>query len=362
MPTRALLLLGLLTLPLGACSSPASAGDADAADADAADAGAADGSAADAGAPDVPPACEAATPGGTSPDGYPLDGWLWERHGVLWEPPAGTGSGAGDLAPSLVAVGPALHLFFTRKAGTTHRIHHASSPDGVAWTVGDVPATGLGDDAVVAYPAALHEGGRFRLWYGSGSIDLAESLDGDAWTLVTESVLRVGASGAFDGLSVLYPAILHDADGYRLYYTGFDGAQLAIGRADAADGVAFTRAQTTPVLERGAAADPDNHAVAQPCAVRAGAVVLLWYGAYDTAQSNPGPYRVALATSADGLAFTKRGVTLDLGASGADAWSTRDPTVLRTADGWLMVYAGIGDDGRYRLMRATSRTCAPTTP
>jgi len=33
MPTRALLLLGLLTLPLGACSSPASAGDADAADA-----------------------------------------------------------------------------------------------------------------------------------------------------------------------------------------------------------------------------------------------------------------------------------------------------------------------------------------
>jgi hypothetical protein len=349
-------ILTLTAVVLAGCGGGGEVG-SDGAPADGGDAGVADAGVADTATP-----CEAPTPGGTSPDGYPLDGWTWERHGVLWEPPASTGSNEGDLAPSLVAVGPALHLFFTRKTGTTHRIHHAASADGVTWSVGAAPVTGLGDDPVIAYPAVLYEEGRFRMWFGSGTIDLAESPDGDAWTIAAKTVLRIGASGAFDGLSLLYPSILHGADGYRLYYTGFDGAQFAIGRADAADGVAFARAQTTPVLERGAAGDVDNHAVAMPAAVRVGAVVLLWYGAYDTSQTNPGPYRVALATSGDGLGFTRRGLTLDLGASGPDAWSTRDPTVLRTADGWLMVYAGMGDDGRYRLMRATSRTCAPTTP
>ncbi|HEY3356678.1 MAG TPA: hypothetical protein VGQ83_25735 [Polyangia bacterium] len=328
-----------------------------------ADAGGADAPpAADAPTADGPPPCDPAAPGGTSPDGYPLDGWRWDKVGLLWDLPAGLGAGDGDLAPSLLAVGSTLHLFFTRKTGLTHRIHHTASPDGVTWPQPAAPATGLGDDPVVAYPAALHEDGRFRLWFGSGSIDLAESADGDAWTVVAPGVLRAGASGAFDGLSVLYPAIARDAAGYHLFYTGFDGQRLAIGRADAADGLAFTRAASAPVLTRGAAAELDNHAVAQPAVVRTTAGFLLWYGAYDTAKTDPGPYRVALAASADGVTFVKRGLTLDLSADRPDAWSTRDPAVVRTADGWVMVYAGMGTDSKYRLMRATSRTCAPAAP
>ena len=102
--------------------------------------------------------------------------------------------------------------------------------------------------------------------------------------------------------------------------------------------------------------------MAQSAVVRSGKTWLVWYGAYDTSQSNPGPYRVALATSTDGLAFERRGLTLELTEAGTEAWSTRDPAVLRTAEGWLMVYSGMGDDGRYRLFRATSTTCAPAEP
>jgi len=102
--------------------------------------------------------------------------------------------------------------------------------------------------------------------------------------------------------------------------------------------------------------------VAQSALVLEGGTWLLWYGAYDTSLTNPGPYRVALATSRDGLAFEKHGLTLELGEAGPEAWSTRDPAVLRTSEGWLMIYSGMGDDGRYRLMRATSRTCPSSEP
>jgi hypothetical protein len=318
-----------------------------------------DGGGPEAAPADGAPACDPVASGGLSPDGYPLDGWRWQKQGVLWELGDGVAAGDGDLAPSLVAADDGLHLFFTRKQGLTHRIYHAVSADGAAWTAGSAPVAGLGDDPVLAYPAALHEGGRFRLWFGSGSIDLAESADGDSWTVAAPGVLRAGPSGAFDGLSVLYPAVVHDAGGVHLYYTGFDGQTMAIGRADAPDGQSFTRAPENPVLARGAAADLDNHAVAQPAVVRTATGTLLWYGAYDTSRTDPGPYRVALAASTDGAVFEKRGLTLDLDPDGPDAWSARDPAVLRTADGWLMVYAGLGADSRYRLMRATSQTCAP---
>ena len=325
---------------------------------------------ADAGVPAGPDAAQAGsdaaapcTPtidAGTSRTGYPLDGWEWTRHGVLFEPPAGAD---GDLAPSVVADGATVHLFFTRKTGLQHRIHHAVSADeGATWTVSAAPGSGLGTDDVIAYPAVLFEGGRFRLWYGSGTFDLAESTDGEAWTVVQSPVLRPGDTGAFDDWSLLYPGVAHDETGYHLFYTGYDGQVFAVGRADSSDGIAFTKVGTGPLLARGAANEVDNHAVAQSAVVRSGRQWLVWYGAYDTSKTNPGPYRVALATSTDGLAFEKRGLTLEIAEAGVEAWSTRDPAVLRTASGWLMVYAGMGDDGRYRLMRATSATCAPADP
>ncbi|HEY3449559.1 MAG TPA: hypothetical protein VGK67_24615 [Myxococcales bacterium] len=376
-------LVGVLVLALTSCGSStarpadvdaeqpdAAAGAEDAASPPAADAQSSSGPDASPASPDAgaagppdaaaPPCTPASADAGTSRSGYPLDGWTWTRHGVLFEPPAEVN---GDLAPSLVSDGTALHLFFTRKQGTTHRIHHAVSRDGGAtWAVGATAATGLGEDGVVAYPAALFEGGKFRLWYGSGTFDLAESADGDAWTIVQAAALRPGDTGAFDDWSLLYPAVTHDAAGYQMLYTGYDGAGFAIGRADSADGKVFARVGNGPVLAKGSAADVDNHAVAQSAVVRAGQTWLVWYGAYDTSKSNPGPYRVSLATSTDGLAFTKRGLTLELSEAGTEAWSTRDPAVLRTAEGWLMVYSGMGDDGRYRLFRATSTTCAPADP
>lgn len=305
---------------------------------------------------DAGPSCSPPDPApGVGPSGYPMDGWGWASHGVILEDPD-AGANEGLLAPSLVERDGTLHLFYTRKAGALHRIWHAESTDGATWT-GAAEATGLGDDPVLAYPAVLVEDGRFRMWVGSGTFDLAESEDGVAWTIVAESVLRPSDVGGFGALSLLYPTVAPTPDGYVMWFTGYDGAQLRIGRATSPDGVAWTVSPAEPVLSPGAATGFDNKAVAGPHALRVGDQWLLWYGGYDTSKTNPGPYRVGVATSTDGVAWQKAGVSLDLPAAGPDAWSTRDPAVLPRPDGWLMIYAGLGTDQRYRLLRATSAVC-----
>lgn len=298
--------------------------------------------------------CEPAlSDAGAGPSGYALDGWHWVRHGVLFEE-ASAAETDGLLSPAALVVGDRLHLWVAKKTGVQHRLFHASN-DGAGF--GQLQATsGLQGEDIIAYPSVLHDGARFLMWYGSGSIDLAESQDGVSWAMVKQSVLSVGEAGAFDSMTLLYPSVIPDGAGYVMYYTGFDGQGFAIGRAVSSDGIAWTRSSTTPVMDV-RAGEFDNHAVAQPCAVRAGQALLLWYGGYDTSMANPGPYRIGLATSKDGLAFDRTGLTLDLEPSGVEAYSTRDPAVARWKGEWWMAYVGMGDDRRYRLMTATSQTC-----
>jgi hypothetical protein len=253
-------------------------------------------------------------------------------------------------------VGDTLHLWVTRKQGLEHRIWHATSTDGVTFSALE-PTTGLAGEDIIAYPSALHDGSRFRLWYGSGSIDVAESTDGTDWTMVATNVLGPGESGAFDSLTVLYPSVIEADGGYTMLYTGFDGARLGIGRALSTDGVAWSRPTSEALLTIGAATDFDNNAVAQPCAVPSGTNLLVWYGGYDTSLHDPGPYRIGHAVVSGGSVVARRGVTLDLEPSGVEAYSTRDPAVTRWQGRWWMAYVGMGDDRRYRIMRASSENC-----
>jgi len=307
---------------------------------------------------DVPPACTpVVTPPPTGPGGYPMDGWTWVRHGVVLEDPT-AGPQEGLIAPAAVIVADSIHLWVTRKQGTQHRILHSVSTDGLSFSE-PVETSGLEGQDFIAYPSVLHDGSGFLMWYGSGSIDHAWSSDGVAWNMIDTGVLRPGEAGAFDSLSLLYPSVVEVPDGYAMYYTGFDGQTFAIGRAESTDGASWSRSLPGPVLTHGSAGEFDNHAVAQPFAVPTSSRMLLWYGGYDTETANPGPYRIGLAESADGAQFTRSGLTIDLLPDGEEAWSTRDPAVIRWHGRWWMAYCAMGDDSRYRIAVATSETCAP---
>jgi hypothetical protein len=296
----------------------------------------------------------------TGASGYPLDGWAWEKLGVVLEDPTATSALDGYIAPSAVVVGATLHLFVTRKTGAIHTIHHAQSTDPRAFP-SPTACTGLGTGDVVAYPSALHDVAGFRMWYGSGSIKTATSQDGITWTAASDPVLSASfESGAFDALSLLYPRVSGGPGGYTMYYTGFDGAGFAIGRATSADGLTWTRDAHNPVLVPGGATSWDNAGAAQPHAEQIGGKTLLWYGGYDTSKTKPGPYRVALAEAEGDGSFSRRGVSLDLGEAGeADAYTTRDPSVVRWQGEWLMFHVGLDSAYRYRILLARANVCPP---
>jgi len=298
-----------------------------------------------------PPTCTPATPG-SSAEGWPLDGWSWARQGPLL-PERAPQAGDGDLGPDLVVVDGGLRLFFTRKQGPSHQLYTSQSSDGSSWST-PTPLTGLPEDDFQAYPAVVHTGDRYLLWYVSGGLDLAESVDGEQFTAVADEVLE--GSGDFDTLGVLYPTVAGSEGAWELWYTGFDGQEHAIGRATSTDGRDWQAHGAVLARTEGGF---DNRSVAQPEIHAEAGALLLWYGGYDTSRTDPGPWRVGLAASPDGSSWSRRGVSLPLDESGPDAWSTRDPTVVRWGSGWLMVYVGMGTDGAYRLLLATSDTCAP---
>ncbi len=323
-------------------------GDKEPGDGGVADEGAAEDTAAQPGdSGDPSPRCAPPDPDpAPTREGHPSDGWRWTKQGVLFPDGDPVASGDGDLGPTLVNTGDGLHLVYTRQQGSTQTLWWSTSDDGLVWSSPEA-ATGI-EAGTGDTPSLLHDGDGFRMWYGSGSIDHATSPDGRAFS-PTGTVLRTPDAGDFASLSLIYPRAIATDGGLDLYYTGFDGARFAIGLVESIDDGGIFGVPSL-VLERDEEGW-DNAAVAMPMPVDLDGARLLWFGGYDTATTNPGPWRVGL------LRGGERRVSLPLAEEGPDAWSTRDPAVVRWGDGWLMVYVGMGDDGVYRLMAASSDVC-----
>jgi DNA-binding beta-propeller fold protein YncE len=123
--------------------------------------------------------------------------------------------------------------------------HRVESDDG--WLL-DTGAPGDWDDTSVKAPFVLAEGGALHLWYAGfdGSVwrvGYASSADdgaswsrGDADEDFSLPVLE-GRQGWFDYAGVDRPVLVPDADGYLLFYRGYDGnlARPGLARGDRVD-------------------------------------------------------------------------------------------------------------------------------
>jgi hypothetical protein len=113
-------------------------------------------------------------------------------------------------------------------------------------------------------PFVLREGGRWRMWYSSGTswelrdgapryrvvIRSAESADGVRWVVEPRTCLApAGAEYA-----VGRPCVLRDGEGFHMWYSIRSADHpYRIGYAESADGVAWTRLDGDGGLERAAA-------------------------------------------------------------------------------------------------------------
>jgi predicted GH43/DUF377 family glycosyl hydrolase len=170
----------------------------------------------------------------------------------------------------------------------------------------------------------------------------------------------------FDSVWAFGAAVVRGPDAFRMWYTGWAGEQQAdadgvlapvgfrIGLATSADGLRFVKqpgaAGAQAVLAPGPEAD-DSGGVGQPAVIVAEDGLRMYYEGFDGRS-----WRIVLATSSDGLGWTKRGIVLDTGAAGAlDELGLRNPVVIRRRGRFELWYQGRSrSQPAFHVLRATS--------
>jgi len=249
-----------------------------------------------------------------------------------------------QFAPSLVADDSELRLYFAVRENLVDTVYVIVSQDGETWSEPNL-VTGLDDFSEIKQLNILKRDDGFSAMIGGGRIGSAESIDGVDWSISGSQIIP---TGDFDIYGQLYPAQYQNGD--LLWYSGFNGSTFAIGMAKRMND---QWSHQGSVIQSISDDRYRNTAVAQSAIYEGSDSITMWYGGYDTSQTDPGPWRILTASSEDGERWSEHALALDLLDSGEEAWSVREPSVALWNDTLWMAYIAMGDDGKYRLRIAS---------
>lgn len=281
----------------------------------------------------------------------------WIREGEALPPPP---SGAPD---SLRAIRPwvieeadgTVRMWYSGHDGTTWRILESVQRKGQGWrrlgVAIDAGFSGRSDEYGVQSPCVVKTPGGYLMAYGgldgeATRLHMATSPDGHVWVPQGTFIQR----GSEDTLGASHPCLLVQGERWWLFFSGYDGSEngrrAVVLAAVSSSGASWDRIGT--VLEP---ADGEL-ATSHPCVLEISGTFYMFYGSDDGQRVS-----IALATSADGMAWDRRGTTLAPAEEGPDSLSVHTPCVVRLNDGSLrMWYSGIplGDSGlAYRICSAS---------
>jgi len=191
------------------------------------------------------------------------------------------------------------------------------------------PLVPLGPDSYDRFKTGprvvLEEGpNKFSMWYeavfgpNKSYVGYATSSDGINWTkrgivLSPSEAWEGGADGEVSPNSIIVEGNI-----YKLWYHSYHNGHRRIGYATARRfGNAFFnsrllkwRKHPTPVLDLGPPGSLDDQMVVEPRVFRVGNLYRMYYGAMRSTQQGVGVYRLMMATSSDGINWTKSGNSL----------------------------------------------------
>ncbi len=222
------------------------------------------------------------------------------------------------LPAALVFAADAYHAFLIGFGETRgdERLVHASSPDGVAWTIdeadplagvdlgfgapGPVPTSVLeladGTWAMYLWGTSDPSGRRASIWRAT-----APAVEGP-WTADPEPVLT-GDPDGWDSLGVDSPSVLRTPTGYLMAFVGasLDDPQVGkIGFATSTDGIVWTK-RADPVIVPGHCGGDGDRSITQPRVMESGQGYLLAYAVNGIERPDAS---MGLSMSMDGTAWT----------------------------------------------------------
>ncbi len=199
-----------------------------------------------------------------------------------------------------------------------------TNTDNIALALG---AGGSWDDNKILHPCAVSQGGTVYLFYtgysgsvwaiGVASVSSASFTGLNLSKYGSNPILEAGAGGAWDDGGVFDPWVIYDAAAatWKMWYRGYDGTSLhKIGYATASNPLGpWTKYGSNPVLS---SAGWEGNLTILPNVMRRSATdYVMLYTGNEPASTNG---RIGLATSTDGVAWTKEASNPVLDPAGAD--------------------------------------------
>lgn len=280
----------------------------------------------------------------------------WVRAGEVFAPERpGEATSARMLRPWVLQEPTGeLSMWYSEHDGVTGRILAAMQRPGERWkrlgVAIDAGFAGDSDRYGVESPCVVHTPGGYLMVYGgmdgeTTRLHMATSSDGHGWTAQGTIMQR----GSQDALAASHPSLVSTEAGWWLFFSGYDGAsdsrRAVILAAVSPSGASWDRVGTVLEPLEG------ELATSHPCVVVIARTFYMFYASDDGDQVS-----IAMATSADGMAWDRHGTTLKATGDGPDAQSVHTPCAVRYHDGSLHLwYAGLpaGDTGLgYRICSA----------
>lgn len=291
-----------------------------------------------------------------------LDEIVWTKQGVsLNIGPNPDYNEVHVISPRILIENGTYKMWYSSSDGLHYHIAYATSADGISWTkhgmVLDIGNPGEPDDTHVAYHWIVKEGSLYKMWYsgldeytpdgGIYRIFYATSADGLSWTKHGVVVDADPPGGAGYPLTNR-PCVLNENGTYKMWYSGLDQSGIRrILYATSPDGLSWTKHGV--VFDVGPPGSLEETGVTTPFVVRQGGRYLMWYAGLKGSEG-----RMFLATSMDGLSWTREGLVLDLGAPGSDDDVRLTEPFIEFSGGVprQMWYAARGTN--FRILRATA--------
>lgn len=184
--------------------------------------------------------------------------------------------------------------------GTSNNYNWTDNPSNPVITGGN----NIYDYFGVAQPFVIYDEGKYKIWFygdeGSARkhVFYAESVDGINWNRHPQPVLSPGSSGTWDSWAVHPGAIIKEDNIYKMYYTGFANqyGPWYIGIATSTDGINWSK-KPTPILSGGSGWE---FQIAACYILKHNNLYYLYY----IGKNHP-QYKIGLAISSDGVNFTK---------------------------------------------------------
>lgn len=209
------------------------------------------------------------------------------------------------------------------------------------------------NDLAVINPTVIYEDWTYKMWFGGRNIGLpiqigfATSQDGIIWEELAEPVLTIGSGEDFDAQDLKAISVLHDDMEYKMYYTATNSEGIPrLGLATSPDGITWTKYAQNPILELGQPGSWNETRAHNASVIKRDDTYYMWF----SGRGESGVTGFGLAYSQDGISWVEEESNPVFLTDPEITWESTYPTfpaVVEREDGSLLM-AYMGFDGLYR--------------